>query len=132
MEKDRNRRGGLPVLSINGVKLCQLYMRKGLCPLENCNLIHLAKENRPPCPNFASCGVCKFTTDCWYYLIIVFHLCVFLISQNNRYPHPRTLRSVLPNICIQVLVSCTVSFKVALKTLSGQFGSAMALITRGW
>ena len=31
-----------------------------------CAHLHLAKEARPPCPNFSKCGVCKFAAGCWY------------------------------------------------------------------
>jgi hypothetical protein len=60
-----NRRGGLPILKVNGTMLCVGFMR-GRCPASECPRLHLPKSERPPCPNFARCGACKFGLDCWY------------------------------------------------------------------
>ena len=67
---ERTRRDGLPILEIGGIKLCQFHMRGQRCPHEAggvpCKMLHVDKDERPACPNFAACGVCKFGADCWY------------------------------------------------------------------
>ncbi|KAJ1496456.1 hypothetical protein T484DRAFT_1923527, partial [Baffinella frigidus] len=60
-----NRRGGLPILRVNGTLLCGHFMR-GKCGASGCVSLHIPKEERPPCPNFEQCGACKFAADCWY------------------------------------------------------------------
>ncbi len=52
----------------DGSRLCGLFMR-GRCPnTHGCEYVHADKDSRPPCPNFASCGVCKFGPTCWWYI----------------------------------------------------------------
>lgn len=46
-------------------------------------MLHAAKEERPACPNFSKCGVCKFGAECWY-------------------PHIAPPQSVQPNLGVQV------------------------------
>ncbi|EKX51070.1 hypothetical protein GUITHDRAFT_102992 [Guillardia theta CCMP2712] len=61
---DKNRRDGIRLLRVNGRLLCHFYM-KGECPHGE-KMLHLPKEERPACPNFVACGVCKFGSQCWY------------------------------------------------------------------
>lgn len=66
----KTRRDGMRVLAVDGIQLCHFFMRTGSCPHDAkglaCDHLHLAKEARPPCPNFSKSGVCKFAGDCWY------------------------------------------------------------------
>jgi hypothetical protein len=83
----KTRRDGMHVLSVDGIQLCQFFMRNGVCPQEAngiaCQRLHRAKQDRPPCPNFSKCGVCKFATECWY-------------------PHIQLPQTCEPNVGVQV------------------------------